>query len=96
MKRVRDWDRYIYPLLFAMRDTPHNSTTFSSFDVIYVRPIRGPMAILKELWTIDVKNAFYVFYFCYKNEVFNAFLLKQRFYLFYEPIVLSVLVTTIQ
>ena len=51
MERVKDWDRYISPLLFAMRDTPHNSTTFSSFELIYGRPIRGPMAILKELWT---------------------------------------------
>jgi transposase InsO family protein len=50
-ERVRDWDRYLSPLLFAMRDTPHDSTTFSSFELIYGRPIRGPMSILKELWT---------------------------------------------
>ena len=50
-ERPRDWDRYISPLLFAYRETPQSSTTFSPFELLYGRDIRGPMTILKELWT---------------------------------------------
>ena len=51
MERVKDWDRYIAPLLFAFRDTPQASTHFSPFEIIYGRNVRGPMSILKEQWT---------------------------------------------
>ena len=50
-ERPRDWDRYIDPLLFAYRETPRASTSFSPFELLYGRDIRGPMMILKELWT---------------------------------------------
>jgi transposase InsO family protein len=40
-ERVRDWDRYISPLLFAFRDTPQSSTNFSPFELIYGRTVRG-------------------------------------------------------
>ena len=50
-ERPRDWDRYICPLLFAYRDTPHTSTGFTPFELIYGRNVRGPMTILSELWT---------------------------------------------
>jgi hypothetical protein len=50
-ERVRDWDRYIAPLLFAIRDAPQVSTGFSAFELLYGRTVRGPMSILKELWT---------------------------------------------
>lgn len=41
----------INPLLFAYRETLHESTGFSPFELLYGRTIRGPMLILKELWT---------------------------------------------
>ncbi|XP_038074478.1 uncharacterized protein LOC119742537 [Patiria miniata] len=50
-EKPRDWDRYLAPLLFAYRDTPHETTGFSPFELLYGRTVRGPMSILKELWT---------------------------------------------
>ena len=46
-----DWDRYIDPLLFAYREAPQASLGFSPFELLYGRSVRGPMTILKELWT---------------------------------------------
>ena len=50
-ERVKDWDRYIDACLFAYRETPHTSTGFSPFELVQGRTVRGPMTILKELWT---------------------------------------------
>jgi transposase InsO family protein len=56
MERVKDWDRYLVPLLFAMRDVPQDSTGISAFELLYGRTVRGPTAILKELWTKEVEE----------------------------------------
>jgi hypothetical protein len=53
-ERPKDWDRYISALLFAYRESPQESTGFSPFQLIYGRTVRGPMAILRELWTREV------------------------------------------
>jgi hypothetical protein len=45
------WDRYIPALLFAYREVPQESTGFSPFELIYGRTVRGPMAVLRDLWT---------------------------------------------
>jgi transposase InsO family protein len=50
-ERPRDWDRYIDPLLFAYREAPQESTGFSPSELLYGRTVRGPMRILRELWT---------------------------------------------
>lgn len=50
-ERPKDWDRYLPALLFAYREVPQESTKFSPFDLVYARSVRGPMAVLKELWT---------------------------------------------
>ena len=50
-ERPKDWDRYIPPLLFAYREVPQASTGFSPFELLFGRSVRGPMSILKELWT---------------------------------------------
>ena len=50
-EKPNDWDRYIDPLLFAYRETPQESTGFAPFELLYGRTVRGPMKILKELWT---------------------------------------------
>lgn len=55
-ERPRDWDRYISPLLFAYRETPQSSTTFSPFELLFGRDVRGPMMILRELWTDQCKE----------------------------------------
>lgn len=45
------WPRFLGPLLFAYREVPQDSTGFSPFELIYGRNVRGPMQILKRLWT---------------------------------------------
>ena len=50
-ERPKDWDRYLPALLFAYREVPQESLGFSPFEMIYGRSIRGPMNILKEVWT---------------------------------------------
>ena len=58
---------YINPLLFAYCEVAQESTGFSPFELLYGRAVRGPMFILKELWTKEVeapevKNSYhYVF-----------------------------------
>ena len=66
-EQPRQWHRYINPLLFAYREVPQESTGFSPFELLYGRAVRGPMTILKQLWTkeveeCEVKNSYpYVF-----------------------------------
>lgn len=55
-ERPNDWDRYVGPLLFAYREAPQASTGFAPFELLYGRTVRGPMAILKEMWTSDVED----------------------------------------
>lgn len=55
-ERPKDWDRYINSLLFASREIPQESLKFSPFELVYGRTVRGPMAILKELWTKEISD----------------------------------------
>ena len=55
-EQPRQWHRYINPLLFAYREVPQESTEFSPFELLYGRAVRGPMLILKELWTKEVEE----------------------------------------
>ena len=50
-ERPKDWDRYIPALLFAYREVPQESLGFSPFEMMYGRTMRGPMTILRDLWT---------------------------------------------
>ena len=50
-EQPRQWHRFINPLLFAYRDAPQEATGFSPFELLYERTVRGPVQILKELWT---------------------------------------------
>ena len=50
-ERPGDWDRYIPAVLFAYREVPQATTGFSPFELLYGRTVRGPMQVLKELWT---------------------------------------------
>lgn len=47
----KNWDRYLGPLLFAYREMPQKSTGYSPFELLYGRYVRGPMTILRDLWT---------------------------------------------
>ena len=37
--------------MFAVRDTPQDSTHFTPFEMIYGHQVRTPMTLLKHLWT---------------------------------------------
>jgi transposase InsO family protein len=50
-ERPKDWDRFIAPLLFAYREAKQESLGFAPFELVYGRTVRGPMRILRELWT---------------------------------------------
>lgn len=55
-ERPKDWDRYIDPLLFAYREAAQESLGFAPFEMLYGRSVRGPLKILRELWTHDQDN----------------------------------------
>ena len=50
-EQPKEWDRFIPALLFAIREVPQESLKFSPFELLFGREVRGPMRILKELWT---------------------------------------------
>ena len=56
-ERPADWDRYLDPLLFAIRESPQESLGFSPFELLYGRKVRGPMSVMRELWTGEVDTA---------------------------------------
>ena len=51
---LKTWDRHIAPLLFAYRETPQASTGFSPFELVFSHKVKGPLDILKDLWTGEV------------------------------------------
>ena len=55
-ERPKDWDKYLPALLFAIREVPQESLGFSPFELLYGRSVRGPMAILRELWSGEVND----------------------------------------
>lgn len=55
-ERPKDWDRYLSEALFAYRDTTQESLGFSPFELVYGHTVRGPMRILRELWTKEVTD----------------------------------------
>ena len=55
-ERPKVWDKYLPALPFAVREVPQESLGFSPFELLYGRNVRGPMAILRELWSDEVKN----------------------------------------
>ena len=61
-EQPKKWDQFIDPLLFAYREVCQCSTGFSPFELLYGRTVRGPLYILKELWTgqneAEVQNSY--------------------------------------
>ncbi|GFR79431.1 Pol polyprotein [Elysia marginata] len=55
-EKPRQWHRFINPLLFAYREVPQEPTHFAPFELLYGRTVRGPMHILRELWTKDIEE----------------------------------------
>ena len=50
-RNKKDWDEYLPYLLFAYREAPQESTGFSPFELLYGRRVRGPLDVLREVWT---------------------------------------------
>ena len=50
-EKPKDLDRYLSAVLFAYKEVPQASTGFSPFELLNGRTVRGPMQVLKELWT---------------------------------------------
>ena len=55
-ERPKDRDKYLPALLFAIRKVPQESLGFYPFELLYGRSVRGPMAILRELWPGEVND----------------------------------------
>lgn len=55
-EKPKDWDKYINALLFAYREVPQESLGFAPFELLYGHTVRGPMQILKELWTEEIPD----------------------------------------
>ena len=55
-ERPSDWDRYLPAVLFAYREATQESLGFSPFELVYGRTVRGPLEILKTLWTGEAKG----------------------------------------
>jgi RNase H-like domain found in reverse transcriptase/Reverse transcriptase (RNA-dependent DNA polymerase)/Integrase zinc binding domain/Integrase core domain len=50
-EKPKEWDRYLPSVLFAYREIRQESLGYSPFELLYGRSVRGPMTILRELWT---------------------------------------------
>ena len=55
-EQPKQWNRFIPALLFAHRDTVQDSTGYSPFQLLYGHQVRGPLTILKELWTSNIED----------------------------------------
>lgn len=47
----KEWDLYLPYVCFAFRDSPHSSTGFSPFQLLFGRDVRGPLSLLYEQLT---------------------------------------------
>ena len=47
----KNWDRFVNAALFAYREVPNSTTGISPYELVYGRKIRGPMSIIKNLFT---------------------------------------------
>ncbi|XP_072166477.1 uncharacterized protein [Diadema setosum] len=52
-ERPKDWDRYLPALLFAYREVPQASLSFSPFELLYGRTVRGPLSLIKTIWEAE-------------------------------------------
>ncbi|CAC5379350.1 unnamed protein product [Mytilus coruscus] len=48
---AEEWNEFVPYAFFAYREVPHEETVFSLFELLYGWPVRGPIAILRGLFT---------------------------------------------
>ncbi|XP_073764991.1 uncharacterized protein [Danio rerio] len=58
---AKNWDKWLEPLLFAVREVPQASTGFSPFELLYGRQPRGVLDVVREAWEDEPSNS--------KNEI---------------------------
>ncbi len=54
---AKNWDKWLEPLLFAVREVPQASTGFSPFKLLYGRQPRGVLDVIKESWEEGPSNS---------------------------------------
>ena len=53
----KDWDKKLPYLLFAYREVPQASTGFLPFELLYGRPVHGPLDVLRQTWEGSKKRS---------------------------------------
>ncbi len=53
----RDWDKLLPYVLFTYREIPQASTGCSPFELLYGRPVRGLLNVLREKWEAQTKSS---------------------------------------
>ena len=56
-ERLRDWDRYVNPLLSFYREIPKYLLNFSPFKLLFGQKVRGPKSTFRSFWTKDEENS---------------------------------------
>ncbi len=54
---TKNWDKWLEPLLFAVREVPQASTGFSPFELLYGRQPRGVLDVIKKSWEEGPSNS---------------------------------------
>ena len=54
-EKPSQWDRYLAPLVYALRTTPHASTGYTPFELMLGRNGNTHLGLLRELWTGGVE-----------------------------------------
>ncbi|XP_076442803.1 uncharacterized protein LOC143281478 [Babylonia areolata] len=56
--RERVWQSFYWPGMCSdiRREVPQESTGFAPFELLYGRTVRGPMHVLRQLWTKEVED----------------------------------------
>ena len=72
-EQPKQWHRYINALLFAYREVAQGSTGFSPFELLFGRTVRGPMMILKQLWTEEVEGPEVKTSYAYSMYIYSIF-----------------------
>ncbi len=55
--KEENWDKWLEPLLFAVREVPQASTGFSPFELLYGRQPRGVLDFIMESWEEGPSNS---------------------------------------
>ena len=72
-ERPMGWDKYLPALLFAIKEVPQESLGFSPFELFSGRNVKGPMAILRKLWSGEAPHEQVLSTYQYVTELRDRF-----------------------